>query len=697
MKMRPSPLLTSPAFALGLLALILLGVILVLDIIDSRRSEFESGMRQIEQHDRMLAEHVARSFESIEMLLDEMQLSIREDNNWPQWSSERGHQYLKLRLKRSLPQIRHLVIADAEGRQRHTSFITPPPPAGLADRPYFQKLKEGAEHARYGPYVGRNSKRLSYAFARRLSEGQNIFNGVLIATIEPEYFSIFCHGTLPHDKREAAIVNGEGEIIALCSPPALAETRPAATTPVDFRQVLARGHFSGGAMPSGRSVIDDGDHVLSSKPVPGYPDIHVISATPKTMLTRGWQQHTWRVLLLALLAVSALGAAGVMIRRQLRQLSSVTQALRESQKTLEDRVQAATQELEARHNQAEYTAQAKSRFFAAASHDLRQPLHALQLFLGDLARLVETPEQKALVQRIETAALSMTTQLRGLLDLSRLDMGNIVPARVSVELAEAFSQLAATYQTIAENAGVRLLFHPLPVKLETDPALLSRMLGNLIDNAIKFSPRGTVLVCARHSANGVRIEVRDNGVGIAHDQQQSIYDEFYQVGNPARNPGAGLGLGLAIAHRISRLLDAGLSLRSAPGCGSMFSIRLPLYSAASLHPPATPVSLRLVLLGACKESDNPEDFADRARQWGYRIAVAESVDDARQKLQEEQGTLIVLCADSRRIPEATLTLLQQHAGVVISSTDCEIPEARAYHLREPVKPARLRALLRSLH
>lgn len=689
--MRPSVFATPPALILGIAALLLLAATLTFDFVGSRRTEFEYGRRQIEQHDRMLAEHVARSFDSIEVLLDEMRVTLQGNGNWRQWSADRGHHYLKERLTRSLPQIRHLILFDADGAQRHTSFANPAPPIKVADRPYFRQLQGGAERARYGPYIGRNSQRTTYAIARRLSTAQDSFGGVLMVAIEPDYFERFCHGTRPYDEFEAAIVNDEGRIIAFCRSLAGVGEKPQAGAGLDFRQVLARGEFAGRTIPTKRTVIEGERHLLASEPVPGYADLSIVSTTPKGLLVQGWRQHAWRALLLALLGLAALGAAGIMIRRQLKQLSLLTDELERSHSTLEERIHAATRELEARRNEAERLAAAKSRFFAAASHDLRQPLHALQLFLGDLARLTDTPEQKTLVQRIETATRAMTTQLRSLLDLSRLDMANIVPERVVIDLGSLFAQLATTYLPTAETAGVRLLFRARPTTLETDAALLSRLLGNLIDNAIKFAPSGSVLVCARQRANAVRIEVRDSGKGIPADQQQAIYDEFYQVGNAARDPGAGLGLGLAIAHRIARLLGASLSLRSAPGHGTTFAITLPCHTGGRLQQAPTEKPPRLVLLG------EPGDFAERARRWGYQVDIADGIDDAWRLLGGGKAIPVVICTDSCLLPEATQALLQQHAGVVISPADCDIPEVGAYHLREPVKPARLRALLRSLH
>lgn len=691
--MPPIRLYNPSALILAVIAGAMLIGLLAADLFSSRQKTFVDASRQIEQHDRILAEHVARSLDSIEVLLDEMRVTIQGGGgDWQRWSTAIGHEHLKSRLTRSLPQIRHLIIFDADGFQRHTSFAEEPPRINIRDRPYFLQLRNGAERSRFGPYIGRNSKRLTYAIARRLTNADGKFAGALMVAIEPDYFEDFCRSTRPYNEFEAAIANAEGTIISLCRSLAAEGAQAAGGAGEDFRKVIAQGEFAGAALITSRSLIAGKNYLMATVPVPGYPDLRVVSGTPRAVLTRDWYKHARQVTLMALLVLVTLITAGILVRRQIRRLALLTTELKESQEMLEERIREATRELDTRRNDAERLADAKSRFFAAASHDLRQPLHALQLFLGDLSRITDTPEQRVLVQRIESATKAMTGQLRSMLDISRLDMANIVPERTTLELASIFDQLATTYLPAAEPAHVRLLFRSRTVTLETDPALLSRLIGNLIDNAIKFSPEGTVLVCARWRANAVRIEVRDNGKGIPETHQQTIYDEFFQVGNDARNPGAGLGLGLAIAHRIARLLGTNISLRSEEGKGTTFALTLPCavgHRSGKNH--AKVPLVRLVLIG------DPGNFSERAKRWGYTIDVAESVASAWRLLEVGNGIPVIIHTGSCMLPGEMQSLLRQYRGVVITAAGCDMPELGAYHLQEPIKPARLRALLRSLH
>lgn len=249
-----------------------------------------------------------------------------------------------------------------------------------------------------------------------------------------------------------------------------------------------------------------------------------------------------------------------------------------ARKQIEETLRLNLQELDERRREAEQLSAAKSHFLNAATHDLRQPLYAAQLFADALLDEVGSLRQGELVGHLQSAIQAMSAQLELLLDVSRLDMGKLQIQSRAVAVRDIFQSLAITYGPQAERVGVQLKFRMSAQTVHTDPVLIGRLLGNLIDNAIKFADRqqGNILVCTRREARGLRIEVRDNGMGIAAEHQQRIFDEYYQIGNPARNAGEGLGLGLNIVRRIARLLDAPLALRTRSGRGSTFVITLPL-------------------------------------------------------------------------------------------------------------------------
>lgn len=242
---------------------------------------------------------------------------------------------------------------------------------------------------------------------------------------------------------------------------------------------------------------------------------------------------------------------------------------------LEERVADRTAALNVKRQEAEQLAQAKTRFLAAASHDLRQPLYAMLLFSDDLGQSALAPSQKNTLDQLRRLIQAMTTQLQQLLELSRLDMLEAKPQIADLSVADLFMDLADIHAPKAKHRGTRLLFHPGPWFIHSDMQLTMRLLGNLIDNALKFAQGGCVLVCARRRSKGILIQVRDNGPGIPATDQPAVFQEFYQVRNENRNPDAGLGLGLAIVQRIARSLGARVTLRTTEGKGAVFSILLP--------------------------------------------------------------------------------------------------------------------------
>jgi signal transduction histidine kinase len=242
---------------------------------------------------------------------------------------------------------------------------------------------------------------------------------------------------------------------------------------------------------------------------------------------------------------------------------------------LEQRVIDRTAALDAKRQEAEQLAQAKTRFLAAASHDLRQPLYAMLLFADDLRHTHLEPDQERTLERLSRLIQSMTIQLQQLLELSRLDMLETQPQLTELGLADLFTELAGIHGPKARHHGTRLIFHPGPWTIRSDPQLAMRLLGNLIDNALKFARGGAVMVCARFRRNGILIQVRDNGPGIPAQDRLAVFQEFYQVKNENRNPDAGLGLGLAIVQRIARSLGSTVTLRTAEGKGTTFSLLTP--------------------------------------------------------------------------------------------------------------------------
>jgi CheY-like chemotaxis protein len=226
----------------------------------------------------------------------------------------------------------------------------------------------------------------------------------------------------------------------------------------------------------------------------------------------------------------------------------------------------------------------KTRFLAAAGHDLRQPIAAANLFVDALKLSSPTRQQSELIQRLEQSMGVFSGLLECLLDISKLDAGLIQPQLTTFDLAGIFEWLDQNFSEVASAKHLRFqFFFPAnkPLLVRTDAELLKSVLMNLVSNAIKFTAHGGVLVSARPRGDSVLLQVWDSGIGIAESHLPYIFDEFYQVSNPQRDREAGLGLGLASCQRRMALLGGRVTCRSRPGRGSVFEITLPASATAA--------------------------------------------------------------------------------------------------------------------
>ncbi len=289
-------------------------------------------------------------------------------------------------------------------------------------------------------------------------------------------------------------------------------------------------------------------------------------------------------------------------------------------------------QLREERDRAEAASQSKTRFFAAASHDLRQPLHALSINAYTLAMLARRQGDSKMLQLsdgIERALRQSTGLLDGLLDVSRLDAGAVKPDIRDFDGAAMLEGVRAEFAPLAAQRGLTLALELAPtarLTLRTDPDLLRRVLHNLVGNALKFTRDGGVrILAAPDPPDRVRIAVVDTGCGIAHDEQERVFEEFYQVSNPSRDRGQGLGLGLAIVRRVANLLDIGVTLQSTPGKGTRVEIRVQ----------AAPVSLATPSSAICDDAPPP---------LGLKVLVIDDEAEVRASMLE---LIAALSGDAR--------------------------------------------------
>jgi CheY-like chemotaxis protein/two-component sensor histidine kinase len=338
--------------------------------------------------------------------------------------------------------------------------------------------------------------------------------------------------------------------------------------------------------------------------------------------------------------------------------------------------------------------ESKSRFLAAASHDLRQPLHALTMFLGTLGFHVSTDDAKRLLGRAKDTVRMLEEQFNSLLDMSRFDVGAVRADLRPFRLDAVVAKLVEDFRPLAESRNLRLTATTVPALAQSDPVLLSRLLRNLLDNAIKYTAAGEVTIRIAEAPGAFSVDVMDTGPGIAPEQLERIFDEYVQLANPARQRRHGVGLGLAIVKRIAQLLDLKLALHSTPGQGSRFTIVVPAAADESLEilPRASSVnaaefrtSAHIWLL-----DDDPmilESLGAQLEAWGAQVRSFACSED-----------LLSAARDGSQLPQWILT--DDMLGGAQSGLDVARILARDYGLHnvclitgntEPARLAELRA------
>jgi len=282
----------------------------------------------------------------------------------------------------------------------------------------------------------------------------------------------------------------------------------------------------------------------------------------------------------------------------------------------------------------------KTRFLAAASHDLRQPMHALGLFSDSLRRRITDPGQLGLANRVCQSVEALEQTFDALLDISRLDAGVVESRSEPFALATLFERLANDCGPEAAAKGLTLRTVTTNLAVRSDPVLVEQVLRNLVNNAIRYTDRGKVLIGCRARGVTVRVEVWDTGIGIAEDKRERIFDEFYQAAERDRRKG--LGLGLAIVRRVTRLLQAKLELCSRPGRGTVFMLELPRAELAAAVPAAGQIAHALppvipsnaVVLVIDDDAAVLDAMNDALLSWGMRAVMARSLRCALERLPE---------------------------------------------------------------
>ena len=441
------------------------------------------------------------------------------------------------------------------------------------------------------------------------------------------------------------------------------------------------------------------------------------------ILTRSINRPVLRVLrMIERLARGEMGVRGqVSTNDPLREiqlgLNRMAESLEASQQDLRARIDEATQAVREQRDAAERATQDKSRFLAAASHDLRQPTTALGLFVDRLAQLPHDATSQQLVMQVSSSVQALQHLLDDLLDLSQLEAGNVRAQEQDFVLDDVFDQLERELVMTARTQGLRLRVRRTGALVHSDPRLLYRILANLMGNALRYTEQGCVTLVGRvdHDPGWIRVQVRDSGVGIPAEYQAMVFQEFVQMDHRAGARLRGHGLGLSIVAQLVALLGLKLDLRSAPGRGTTITLRVPRAFAprveSSLPQRIASHDLLTARTVLVVEDDALTQEALRGvlESWGMRVITGASLGDALHLLQQGGHPDFVI-SDYRLVGDGDGFAVIRHARSVcgralpaclISGDADEALMARAQEaglalLRKPVQASRLRSLLQRL-
>lgn len=354
----------------------------------------------------------------------------------------------------------------------------------------------------------------------------------------------------------------------------------------------------------------------------------------------------------------------------------------------------------------------KTKFLAAASHDILQPLNAARLYASSVIERDQNQGSSELAQSLATSLEAVEDILMTLLDISRLDAGAMKAEITSFRLADIFAALKTDLEPMAREKGIRLTFVSTCLAVKSDRRLLRRLIQNLVSNAIKYTPSGRVLVGVRRRKGIVRLEVWDTGIGIPFSQQKVIFDEFQRLDDGVKLA-RGLGLGLSIVERLARLLRHPVKLQSDAGKGSMFSVEIPLSQASlKMESVADAPTLSAPLVGMTVLAiDNEPSILDAMTRllkgWGCDVRVATNLDDAQREVQKfDQGPDVIIAdyhLDNDAIGLDVIAALRvdlerQVPAILVTADRSQLVRDKAAQAEttvfyKPLKPAALRALL----
>lgn len=537
-------------------------------LLHDREMALAEASLRVEASARLIEDQVLRSFRSTDFILGQ---AIEVAKRHPKDSLGQSNAiWMELsRLAKSMPEEGLLSVVDASGKLVTGTLQFPAKPTEVNDRAYFQAHKQQDRPLFIGPSVRmKHDGSTVFHISRRMTDdATGAFAGAVVASIRSSLFADFINRLPLGTKGTVGIYGLDGRVV-LRQPDPDAWVSSSIAGSALLRQM--EGAPSGTIVTT--SPLDGVERLQSFRVMPDY-DVVVTAGMAMEDIVAPWRRHA-----LLVLAFSALGALVVAaLAMQVYRSVTRTDGLH---RELEEAVRLRTEEKRAQAAEATRTNEGKSRFLAAASHDLRQPLQAAGMFVEVLATRLEGTPHLTVVEKLRQSIDATNSLLNSLLDVSTLEAGRITPNIASVPLMNVFANLADQIQPELAAKKLELRVVETSLTVVSDPVLLERILRNLLVNACRYTERGSVLLGCRLRHGAVAIQVVDTGPGISADKLDEIFEDFTRLGDNGAGSSRGLGLGLGVVRRMAQLLGHDIRVHSRLGRGSTFTVVVPLAPAA---------------------------------------------------------------------------------------------------------------------
>ncbi|HTH15350.1 MAG TPA: ATP-binding protein [Magnetospirillum sp.] len=500
---------------------------------------------------RLVAEHVLKVFETQTLAIELLEAET-QGMSWDQIArSELLHHHMA-ELTARCHGCSFIWLVDGEGIVRLGSTIFPAPPVNVRDRDYFQSAPAGGGYYVSKPYMGRVIGLPAFAFSKRRIDGRQGFDGIISVAMNQDYFRRFFLSALNAREGMVALLRTDGSFLVHVP------DSPLDKAATDSALITGAAADRQGVFRSS-SRVDGVERIVAFEQLEGYSLLVAFGLDVEEALLP-WRKTAWRNGLLAMMCSSLLAITihGLALRARRNR------AERSELKRLVDERTVELQRL----------LDAKTRLLASVGHDLRQPLQSLSLFSSVLAGSPLPAREAAALSNIQLSVDRMGQLLDAILQLAKLDLGTATVERRPFAVDEVIAPLVAEMAPQAHAKGLKLRYVPTRQIIVSDPALLTTIMRNLITNSIRYTQRGGIVVGCRTRTDATELVVYDTGRGIPSDQLEKVFEEFYQLGNSARDFALGTGLGLAIVERMTRLLEHEVRVESVEHRGSLFAVRV---------------------------------------------------------------------------------------------------------------------------